>query len=86
MFDMISYIEILFVAVEAELENAIFKAGGILESNYGHLNKVAWARSSRTDKGVSLIENTCYWVTFFAFSHLSLLGLLIVNQYFLFDC
>ncbi|XP_065880404.1 putative tRNA pseudouridine synthase [Euphorbia lathyris] len=38
--------------IEEELENAIFKAGGIRESNYGKLHKVAWTRSSRTDKGV----------------------------------
>ncbi|XP_022732372.1 putative tRNA pseudouridine synthase [Durio zibethinus] len=39
-------------AIENELETAIFKAGGIRESNYGDLHKIAWARSSRTDKGV----------------------------------
>ncbi|XP_028753348.1 putative tRNA pseudouridine synthase [Neltuma alba] len=38
--------------IEKELETAIFKAGGILDSNYGDLYKVAWGRSSRTDKGV----------------------------------
>lgn len=38
--------------VENELETAIFKAGGIRDSNYGDLHKIAWARSSRTDKGV----------------------------------
>ncbi|PRQ34723.1 putative pseudouridylate synthase, tRNA pseudouridine(38-40) synthase [Rosa chinensis] len=38
--------------IEKELETAIFKAGGIRESNFGNLNKIAWARSSRTDKGV----------------------------------
>ncbi|XP_065045296.1 putative tRNA pseudouridine synthase isoform X1 [Musa acuminata AAA Group] len=38
--------------IEAELESAIYKAGGILDSNFGHLHKVGWARSSRTDKGV----------------------------------
>ncbi|KDP45731.1 hypothetical protein JCGZ_17338 [Jatropha curcas] len=38
--------------IEEELERAIFKAGGILDSNYGNLHKIAWARSSRTDKGV----------------------------------
>ncbi|GLT33425.1 hypothetical protein SLA2020_080190 [Shorea laevis] len=38
--------------VENELETAIFKAGGIRNSNYGDLHKIAWARSSRTDKGV----------------------------------
>ncbi|KAJ8759693.1 hypothetical protein K2173_009794 [Erythroxylum novogranatense] len=38
--------------IEGELEQAIFKAGGIQESNYGNLHKIGWARSSRTDKGV----------------------------------
>ncbi|XP_024038780.1 putative tRNA pseudouridine synthase [Citrus clementina] len=42
-------------AIEGELETAVFKAGGIRESNYGNLQKIAWARSSRTDKGVSYI-------------------------------
>nr|XP_027187691.1 putative tRNA pseudouridine synthase [Cicer arietinum] len=38
--------------VEKELESAIFKAGGIRDSNLGDLEKIGWARSSRTDKGV----------------------------------
>ncbi|KAI3507948.1 hypothetical protein L1887_22945 [Cichorium endivia] len=38
--------------VEKELETAIYKAGGIRDSNFGDLQKIAWARSSRTDKGV----------------------------------
>lgn len=38
--------------IEAELETAIFKAGGIRDSNYGNLHKIGWVRSSRTDKGV----------------------------------
>ncbi|KAL8261895.1 hypothetical protein R6Q59_025944 [Mikania micrantha] len=38
--------------IEKELETAIYKAGGIRDSNFGDLNKIAWARSSRTDKGV----------------------------------
>ncbi|CAN6693083.1 unnamed protein product [Malus baccata var. baccata] len=38
--------------IEKELETAIYNAGGIRESNLGNLNKIAWARSSRTDKGV----------------------------------
>lgn len=38
--------------IEGALETAIFKAGGIKDSNYGNLRKVGWARSSRTDKGV----------------------------------
>ncbi|XP_024532959.1 putative tRNA pseudouridine synthase [Selaginella moellendorffii] len=39
-------------SVENELEEAIYKAGGISEENYRHLDKVRWKRSSRTDKGV----------------------------------
>ncbi|KAH9668215.1 putative tRNA pseudouridine synthase [Citrus sinensis] len=47
-------------AIEGELETAVFKAGGIRESNYGNLQKIAWARSSRTDKGVhSLATMIC---------------------------
>ncbi|KAH7425692.1 hypothetical protein KP509_11G066600 [Ceratopteris richardii] len=38
--------------IEQELETAIFRAGGILESNFGALEKIGWMRSSRTDKGV----------------------------------
>lgn len=38
--------------IEEELERAIFRAGGILESNFGNLEKIRWMRSSRTDKGV----------------------------------
>ncbi|KAI3437234.1 PseudoU_synth_1 domain-containing protein [Psidium guajava] len=44
--------------VEEELETALYKAGGILESNYGNLHKIAWARSSRTDKGVHSLATT----------------------------
>lgn len=42
-------------AIEAELESAIYKAGGILDSNFGELHKIGWTRSSRTDKGVRVI-------------------------------
>jgi tRNA pseudouridine38-40 synthase len=38
--------------VEDVLEDAIFKSGGILESNRGSLTKIKWSRSSRTDKRV----------------------------------
>jgi hypothetical protein len=38
--------------IEDKLEQAIFKAGGILESNLGALDKLRWSRSSRTDKSV----------------------------------
>ncbi|KAJ4764266.1 tRNA pseudouridine synthase [Rhynchospora pubera] len=40
------------LTIEGELETAIFKAGGILGTNFGDLQKVGWNRSSRTDKGV----------------------------------
>lgn len=40
------------VTVEDALEEAIFRAGGILPSNRGQLSKVGWSRSSRTDKSV----------------------------------
>ena len=38
--------------LEDTLEQAIFQAGGILESNMGSLEKLRWDRSSRTDKSV----------------------------------
>ncbi|XP_047330568.1 putative tRNA pseudouridine synthase [Impatiens glandulifera] len=44
--------------IEKELENAIFKAGGIRDSNFGNLNKIGWTRSSRTDKGVHSLSTT----------------------------
>ncbi|KAJ0261869.1 putative tRNA pseudouridine synthase [Hirschfeldia incana] len=44
--------------IEGELEVAIYKAGGILDSNYGDLHKIGWARSSRTDKGVHSLATT----------------------------
>ncbi|MFQ6624907.1 hypothetical protein Gotur_003673 [Gossypium turneri] len=48
----VGYVGTDYRAIENELETAIFKAGGIRDSNYGDLHKIAWARSSRTDKGV----------------------------------
>lgn len=53
--DLVKALHFWNVAIEGELETALFKAGGIRESNYGNLQKIAWARSSRTDKGVSYI-------------------------------
>ncbi|XP_010521997.1 PREDICTED: putative tRNA pseudouridine synthase [Tarenaya hassleriana] len=44
--------------IEGELESAIYKAGGIRDSNFGDLHKIAWARSSRTDKGVHSLATT----------------------------
>ncbi|CAI5702203.1 hypothetical protein KXD40_002659 [Peronospora effusa] len=38
--------------IEAELERALFEAGGIAETNYGFLQKIGWSRAARTDKGV----------------------------------
>ncbi|EFA80764.1 hypothetical protein PPL_06350 [Heterostelium album PN500] len=39
-------------ALENTLEQALFKAGLILPSNLGDLDRIRWSRSSRTDKGV----------------------------------
>ncbi|KAK6943781.1 Pseudouridine synthase I, TruA, alpha/beta domain, partial [Dillenia turbinata] len=44
--------------IEEKLETAIFKAGGILDSNFGNLHKIGWERSSRTDKGVHSLATT----------------------------
>lgn len=49
----LNYNKFCNAAIEGELEKAIFKAGGIRDSNFGNLYKIGWARSSRTDKGVS---------------------------------
>lgn len=38
--------------IENVLETAIFKAGLMLESNFGAFSKIKWSRASRTDKGV----------------------------------
>lgn len=38
--------------IESSLEQALFAAGMILESNMGSLTKLRWTRSSRTDKQV----------------------------------
>lgn len=38
--------------IEANLENAIYQAGYIRDSNHQQLDKIGWSRSSRTDKGV----------------------------------
>ena len=38
--------------VEDVLEEAVYRAGGILDANRGSLGKINWARSSRTDKRV----------------------------------
>lgn len=38
--------------VEDVLEEAVYRSGGILESNRGMLGKINWSRSSRTDKRV----------------------------------
>eukprot|EP00026_Physarum_polycephalum_P000491 Phypoly_transcript_00492.p1 GENE.Phypoly_transcript_00492~~Phypoly_transcript_00492.p1 ORF type:complete len:1513 (+),score=402.57 Phypoly_transcript_00492:101-4639(+) len=46
-----------FPTIEKDLEEAIFKMGGILETNHGNLDRVQWARGSRTDKGVHALGN-----------------------------
>ncbi|KAI3760366.1 hypothetical protein L1987_50761 [Smallanthus sonchifolius] len=39
-------------AIEKELETAIYKAGGIRDSNFGDLQKIAWATSNQIDDEV----------------------------------
>lgn len=45
------------VTIESVLEKALFDSGYIRESNYGDLEKIGWARCSRTDKGVHAARN-----------------------------
>jgi len=45
--------------IEAELEQALAKAGRVLESNLGAHHKMGWSRSSRTDKGVHSLATVC---------------------------
>ncbi|CAM9211661.1 unnamed protein product, partial [Ectocarpus fasciculatus] len=47
------------LTVEAELEKALFLAGGIEEVNFGEFHKVSWSRAGRTDKGVHAVTNCC---------------------------
>jgi tRNA pseudouridine38-40 synthase len=47
------------ITVEGFLERALFLAGGIQESNYGTLQKIAWTRAARTDRGVHAIGQCC---------------------------
>ncbi|CAE8627464.1 unnamed protein product, partial [Polarella glacialis] len=43
----------VFATVESELELALLKAGAMLPSNFGNLEKLRWTRAGRTDAGVS---------------------------------
>ncbi|XP_076911006.1 putative tRNA pseudouridine synthase [Bidens hawaiensis] len=45
----VGYVGVDYRAVEKELETAIYKAGGIRDSNFGDLNKIAWATSSQIE-------------------------------------
>ena len=41
--------------MEEMMENALHKAGGISDDNYGTLQKISWSRAGRTDKGVHAV-------------------------------
>ncbi|RYH30179.1 hypothetical protein EON65_06000 [archaeon] len=41
--------------IEAELERALFLAGGIIESNFGFMNKIQWTRAARTGRRIDLL-------------------------------
>lgn len=45
--------------VEQLLERALLLSGGIIEPNYGNLQKIQWTRAARTDKGVHAVANCC---------------------------
>jgi tRNA pseudouridine38-40 synthase len=47
------------ITVESILERSLFLCGGIQECNFGHLQKVAWTRAARTDKGVHAVGQCC---------------------------
>ncbi|KAJ8441876.1 hypothetical protein Cgig2_034135 [Carnegiea gigantea] len=44
--------------IEEALEHALYNVGGIHDRNYGNLHKIAWVKSSRTDKGVHSLATT----------------------------
>jgi tRNA pseudouridine38-40 synthase len=46
-------------SIEQELERALFLSGGIIEANYGYLQKIQWSRSARTDAGVHAVAQCC---------------------------
>ncbi|CEO97565.1 unnamed protein product (mitochondrion) [Plasmodiophora brassicae] len=45
--------------VEDEVERALYDVGCIRDSNFGHLDKIGWSRSSRTDAGVHSTGTVC---------------------------
>eukprot|EP01031_Cornospumella_fuschlensis_P028399 gene28399-34286_t len=42
--------------IESELERALFLAGGIIESNFGFMNKIQWTRAARTENRETFIN------------------------------
>ncbi|CAM6093013.1 unnamed protein product [Calypogeia fissa] len=53
------------ITIEGELEEALFRAGAIAESNYGQPKKLDWRRAARTDKGVSAVGQVvsgCFFI------------------------
>jgi tRNA pseudouridine38-40 synthase len=47
------------MTIEAVLEKALFLAGGIIEQNFGNIQKISWSRTARTDKGVHALTQCC---------------------------
>lgn len=45
--------------IQAELEQALYRAGCIAKSNYGFPSKYGWSNSARTDKGVHSCAQVC---------------------------
>ncbi|CAA6661864.1 unnamed protein product [Spirodela intermedia] len=48
----VGYVGTDYRGLQKQIDQDALSSGGILDSNYGDLQKVGWARSSRTDKGV----------------------------------
>ncbi|KAI3806260.1 hypothetical protein L1987_22159 [Smallanthus sonchifolius] len=53
----VGYAGIDYRAIEKELETAIHKAGGIRDSNFGDLQKIAWATSNQIDDEVHSLSS-----------------------------
>jgi len=47
------------LSIESFLERALLLCGGIIEQNYGNLQKIGWTRAARTDRGVHALSQCC---------------------------
>ncbi|GAB4837161.1 hypothetical protein Ancab_002072 [Ancistrocladus abbreviatus] len=47
--------------IEGDLEEALYHSGAVPEQDRGQPKRFDWARSARTDKGVSAVGPGCFW-------------------------